>query len=115
MSNNNINITTINELKEILEDDIFSLFQEFRSNAADIIKKLKSAADNNNTNDVLHLAHTIKGSSGNLGLKNISDISQQIETSLRLQDETDIASLISKLETSITSTLAELTEMELLK
>lgn len=111
---NGIDISTINELKEILEGDISSIFDEFKHNTIEMLDKLKSAIKDDDTDSAIHLIHTIKGSSGNLGLTAILTIAQEIEKGIRLQNNIDLQAMVDNLESAVHQTLSDLVKMELL-
>ncbi|MDH5424569.1 MAG: Hpt domain-containing protein [Gammaproteobacteria bacterium] len=105
---NILNLSTINELKEILEDDIFAIYDEFQTSTKKMLQDLKKAHEAGDSNAVLHLSHTIKGSCSNIGLQRIFEITRQIENGLRENTNPDIARLIQETESAYTATLAAL-------
>lgn len=103
-----LNLSTINELKEILEDDIISIYAEFQTSTKEMIQDLKHAHNAGDSESVLHLSHTIKGSCANIGLQKIYEIAQQIEHGLRENTNPDVARLIQETESAYTDTISAL-------
>ncbi|MDH5392895.1 MAG: Hpt domain-containing protein [Gammaproteobacteria bacterium] len=109
-----LKLSTINELKEVLDDDIFEIYSEFRSDNQNIITQFNTAAASGNEEAVLQLAHTLKGTAGNIGLHKICNIADQLEKGIRNNSSPDISSLINQLESSYNQTLEKLIEIGLL-
>lgn len=74
-----IDIDTLNELHEIMGDDFGELVGVFISDSQTQIENLKSAISSSNAEDVRRIAHTLKGSSSNLGLGVLSESCQVLE------------------------------------
>lgn len=100
--------STINELKDILGDDLISIFEEFRTGTEKMINNIKTEHQADNIDAIIQLAHTIKGSAGNLGIKKIAELARTIEDNLRRERETDITAIIRQIETTYDETIKEL-------
>jgi HPt (histidine-containing phosphotransfer) domain-containing protein len=74
-----IDIDVLNELKEIMEDDFDELISIFISDGQVQIDNLKKAIDSSNVDDARRIAHTLKGSSANLGVLDLSETCKQLE------------------------------------
>ncbi|MCU7940467.1 MAG: Hpt domain-containing protein [gamma proteobacterium symbiont of Bathyaustriella thionipta] len=74
-----IDMNTLNELKEIMEDDFDELIAIFISDGQAQIEDLKKAIDASNSDDVRRIAHTLKGSSANLGVIDLSESCKILE------------------------------------
>lgn len=109
-----LNLPAINELKEILEDDVFEIYTEFKTGSGNMINELKKSYESGDSESVLHLSHTIKGSSGNIGLQKIYTLSHELEQGLRENTNPDVASLIIKIESAYTESISELITLGLL-
>jgi HPt (histidine-containing phosphotransfer) domain-containing protein len=109
-----LNLNTINELKEILDDDIVDIYLEFQSCTLEMIKELKESQIKGDTDAITHISHTIKGSSGNLGLQGIFLLSQELEVGLRENKGIDTSALITKIEDTYFNTISELVKAGLL-
>lgn len=103
-----LNLDKINELKEILEDELFDLFIEFKSGTKIIIDDFKIEYEKNNTEALIKLAHLLKGSSGNLGLSRIYQLMMKLESNLREENDCDISALMTEVESAYHETLKEL-------
>ena len=74
-----IDLDTLNELKEIMEDDFDELISIFISDGEAQIEQLRLAINALNTSDVRRIAHTLKGSSANLGVTDLSESCRVLE------------------------------------
>ncbi|MCK5334539.1 MAG: Hpt domain-containing protein [Gammaproteobacteria bacterium] len=109
-----LDLSTINELKDILEDDLSDIFEEFRTGTKKMIDDIRTEQQAGNFDAVIQLAHTIKGSTGNLGLKEISELTSTLENNLRQNKDTDITTFISKIESTYDETIKELIRLNFL-
>jgi len=57
----------VKPLKDMLGDSYPALINDYLSSSPTKIQELKKAINDNDTNEVLHIAHTLKSSSGNFG------------------------------------------------
>ena len=113
-SENILNLKTIDDLKDILEDELNDLFIEFQSNTKQMIEKLRIEEKNNNIESIINIAHAVKGSSGNLGLNRIYEQTQELEKSLRSGTEIDVALSINLIEKAYEETISALIAKKLL-
>lgn len=74
-----INIDILNELKEIMEDDFDELIAVFISDGQAQIEKLQQEIGSGNADEVRRIAHTLKGSSANIGILDLSELCQELE------------------------------------
>ncbi len=79
MSNNAIDLTTLNELKEIMGDDFSELVTVFISDSQIQLDDLKAAIEASDAPTIRRVAHTVKGSSANLGIETLSSICKELE------------------------------------
>ena len=105
-----IDFDTLNELKEIMEDDFDELITTFISDGHSLIKNLKIAIDLSIAPDVKRIAHTLKGSSANFGAHPLSEVCNALE--LNASDNTldDANVLLEKIKTEFESVKSELKE-----
>ncbi len=79
MTDNSIDLTTLNELKEIMGDDFSELVTVFISDTQTQLDDLFAAIETSDAPAIKRISHTIKGSSANLGIENLSAISKELE------------------------------------
>ena len=103
-----LDLNTINELKEMLEDSFAELFILFKENSRGYIDQLKKAHEENNVEDILKYAHVLKGSCGSLGLKAMYELLIKLETSLREDSNADISASVLELESLYLRTMSDL-------
>ena len=108
-------ISTVNELYDVLEDDISGIYEEFRADVSSMISKLKEAEEASDIDVIKSVSHTLKGSSGNIGLRKISEIARNIEENAGKGDISDLSVLLKDIDISVQETLAVLIENKLLK
>ena len=107
-SESTLNLKTINELKEMLDDSFAELFILFKKNSRDYIDQLKKAHKENNVEDILKYAHTLKGSCGSLGLTAMYDFMTKLEESLREDNNSDVIASILEVESLYLRTMSDL-------
>ena len=64
-------------------DDVEMLMDVFLEGVQESLKKLETAIDTNDLEQIFQLAHAIKGSAANLTLMDISDLAKVIESESR--------------------------------
>lgn len=88
------------------EDEFMELVELFIKTADDDIQKIKTAWAHGNAEKVAEAAHSLKGSSGNLGFLNISEVARDAE---KRGKENDINKL-ERLTDSLEQMLSEIKE-----
>ncbi len=90
----------IESLKELDENDNFfqNLVTSFLGNAAKAVLEIKKIAEEKNFDGLVQASHKLKGSSANLGAKELADVCKDIEQKAKTHNLTGIESMISKLE-----------------
>lgn len=76
-----LDFDSINTLREMLEDELDALFVEFLDFAPGEIEKLHTLKGESKFDEISHVAHSLKGSSGNIG------IAAMAETCLKLEHD----------------------------
>ncbi len=74
------------------KEEFMELVDIFVSSAEEDIQKLNNALSVSDPKAVAEAAHSLKGSSGNLGFSAIADLASRIEQNARKSDLTDIDS-----------------------
>lgn len=111
MSSSSIDLNTLNELKEIMEDDFNELITIFISDGINQIELLKQAIESSETENIRRIAHTLKGSSSNLGITGLSELSKTLEYSAAENQLADADALLKKISSefeTVKKTLEEL-------
>ncbi len=84
MQQDSIDYTTIEMLKDILEDDFIELIETFLADASLRISEMQGILEGHNGIDQLEMpAHTLKGSSGNIGAVKLSQYCAQLVENVR--------------------------------
>jgi len=110
-----LNLTIIDELKDIVEDSIYEIYHEYDITVSDVLSQLPASINENNTDQLIQLSHTIKGSSGSIGLDRMKVISETIEHGLRNKEDIDINTLVSQLIITFNKTIEALKDSGLIK
>ncbi|WP_051283728.1 Hpt domain-containing protein [Desulforegula conservatrix] len=74
------------------KEEFMELVDIFVSSAEEDIQKLNNALSVSDSKAVAEAAHSLKGSSGNLGFSAIADLASRIEQNARKSDLTDLDS-----------------------
>ncbi len=80
------------------EELAIDIFEEFLENCSLKIKKIKNAVNDNNKQLAIVEAHTLKGTSANVGAKAINNISIQIETAIKDNNFQKAGFMVGELE-----------------
>lgn len=81
-----VDIEKFNELKDILGDDLPEIIAEFTKIVPDALDKIAMSLQSGDTNQVFIEAHTLKSSSGNLGLSRFSQLCAILESQARIKN-----------------------------
>jgi len=80
---NYLDYDILDELCEIMGDDMQMLVESYVSDSADKLKSLKELNIKTQQDDIYRLAHSLKGSSRNLGLAAFAEYCENIEKTAR--------------------------------
>ncbi|MDH3327439.1 MAG: Hpt domain-containing protein, partial [Gammaproteobacteria bacterium] len=89
-----VDMVVLDDLREILEDQLHEILNEFKDEIPFYKKKFEKFYSENDVDNLIMLSHSIKSSSGNLGLMRISDYCRQIEEGLRNNPNMDLSALV---------------------
>ncbi len=106
-----VNISTINRLQKIAEDDhgfISSLITLFKEQSDQTMDEIHSAVNSGNFESAAKAAHKLKGSSLNLGAEKLGAICQIIESGIADLPEANLEHLIKNLDDIYRLTVLEL-------
>lgn len=85
-----MDLKALSESLGLEEDEFKEIVEIFVSTADSDIEKLLNAHANNDCEAASEAAHSLKGSAGNLGFTELSDISATLETNARNNDINDL-------------------------
>lgn len=74
-----LDVAMLNELKEIMENDFLSLLETYLSDSDQRIKALSVLLETTNFEEIGQSAHSLKGSSSNIGAHVLTNYFKQIE------------------------------------
>ena len=100
---NHINQEMIEELREIMEDDFDELISTYVEDSKARIIELGSAFNVLNHIEIRDAAHTLKGSSANLGAMALSEFCAELEDLAKQEDSADAVGIIEKITTEFSS------------
>lgn len=109
-----LNAEIINDLLEMLGNDISEILTEFQTSALKQFESARYAAENSDTENLLIIIHSLKGAAGNIGLQKLYESCQQLEASLRNNEEIDIETTLVKIQNEYFHTISELKELHLI-
>lgn len=111
---NNVSIfdaDALSSLREVLEDDLDELLENFVQYTPPIIEDLIVAAQSCDTEQLASIAHTLKGSSGNLAIHGFSRLCMNIETMARNGQADDVIPLIDRLQNEFAHVTSEIRKL----
>ena len=94
-----IDTDNLDMLKEIIGDELKDVLNIFLESTPDSILQLQEAIESNTIEKVQSVAHTIKGSSANVGAIQLSALTAQIEQQAKANDSSQFAGLLSQVLT----------------
>lgn len=97
-SADSLDLATLDELKEMLEEGLEELLDEYLDDTHSQLSQLRTAVDGNDTAAINSIAHTLKGSSGNLGIKGVSQRCADLEQEARSGVVADAAGSLKAIE-----------------
>jgi len=92
-----IDVAELGNLKEIMEDEFELLISMYLEDTAAQIQKMQEAVKNNDMETLKVVSHTLKGSSSNMFVTGISELSKNIEQKVKDNDLTSVAKLLPEL------------------
>jgi HPt (histidine-containing phosphotransfer) domain-containing protein len=88
----------LRQLAEADEDLVNEVLAVFQSDTADRIRKLRAALESGDRQQVRHQAHAVKGSAGQVGAANVSELCRLIEAQALTADVPVLQELTARLE-----------------
>ena len=93
-----LDLNTLNDLRDMLEEGLDELLQEYLADSPNQLMKLRAAVDSNDVPEIATVAHTLKGSSGNLGVSQLYQLCATLEQQARGGDVADPAAAFATIE-----------------
>lgn len=106
-----LDMATMDMLQDVLEDGFTGLLETFISDSAERIDCLRAGMANSDADMVRRSAHSLKGSSSNLGANVMAELSVQIEERARDNELSDLVPLVEQLETEFEAVARAMQEM----
>ena len=103
-----LNAEVINELIAIIGDDLTEIYDEFRSSTILNFEDAHKSLTNNEFDQLCTIIHSIKGSSGNIGLELFSNQCHAYESQLRNKEVVNHKQTLTQLETTFNNSINEL-------
>lgn len=88
---------TVNELKELMEDEFGSLMQIFLNDMPLKIAEIDTAVDQDDPGALYRSAHSLKSGSGNIGALQLSELARRLEALGRAGSMAEVPSLVQQL------------------
>lgn len=90
-----MDLKALGERLGLEEDEFLEIVEIFIDTADEDIQKLEAANIANNCEAVSEAAHSLKGSAGNLGFDELSEISAEVERGARNNDITGLSERVA--------------------
>jgi HPt (histidine-containing phosphotransfer) domain-containing protein len=74
-----LDMSTLNELRDMLDDGLDELLTEYLDDTSLQLARLRAAVHSEDIAAVASISHTMKGSSGNLGVSGVYTLCQELE------------------------------------
>jgi HPt (histidine-containing phosphotransfer) domain-containing protein len=93
-----LDAATLGMLQDVLEDGFAGLLETFIADSAAKIERLREGLAKGDSDLVRRSAHSLKGSSGNLGANIMADLCLRLEEQARDEDLRGLHSVLEQLE-----------------
>lgn len=108
-----LDMQIVNELVEIMEDDIGMLFDTFIVDSESKIDELTLAKNTPEAEQIRRIAHSLKGSSKNVGASMLAQCCSTLEDSARENNLTHLESHIELIKSAFESTKSDIKQQSL--
>lgn len=92
-----LHTASLDELKTILDDELFQITRLFADQLTDELDKLQRAVDQGDMVAVNRQAHSLKGSCANMGAAALASAAMKIEKAALSQDRAEISACMSRI------------------
>lgn len=105
---NFLNTTLVDELKIIMEEDLALLYETYISDSQAKLAELQSAFDDNDFDLIRRIAHSLKGSSRNVGADVVAEICERLEFSAREENIPNGSDFLADIQSAFESTQTQI-------
>lgn len=105
-----LNADVLKELQSIMGDDINMLFEVFLDDTLASLEELALVIDSTNYDKVRRIAHSIKGSSKNVGADDLANICELLEQAARDECKDNWTELLTNIQESFNQTKNEINQ-----
>ncbi|MBB6523469.1 Hpt domain-containing protein [Pseudoteredinibacter isoporae] len=92
-----LNEELLDELRQLMGDDLKLLIETYRKDTEFRLSTIQQALDDGALSDVIDAAHSLKGSSSNVGAVNMEALCHQIVQSSRAGSQGEVVALFPQL------------------
>lgn len=103
---NPVDVDNLNMLKELIGDDLKEILDAYLQTAPDNIYKLEQAINNKDAEQVRMQAHSLKGSSANIGAHDLSALCSELEQLAKNNTLNNATDLLAKIKTENVAVVA---------
>lgn len=95
---NDLNLETLEELREMLEEGLDEVLEEYMGDAERQLKLLNNAVESGDLQAIGSISHSLKGSSGNLGIAGVYRQCAALEQEVKAGNVHDAAASLAAIE-----------------
>lgn len=103
-----IDYECLTEIREILGDGLDELLIEFKNEIPLYIQNIHIHLANNDTESMILHTHSLKSSSGNLGLMKLSELCKSVEHGLITDSTMNVAQLVEEIKIELEFLIGEI-------
>lgn len=98
MTNMHVDISNLDMLKEIIGDELKEVLYVYLESTPETVLKLEQAVASKTLATVQSQAHSLKGSSANIGANDLSMLSAELEQKAKNNDAQNIDALLTQIK-----------------
>ena len=98
-----VDIDNLNMLRELIGDDLKEILEAYLQTAPTNLNKLEQATNNKDAEQVRMQAHSLKGSSANIGANGLSSLSSELEQHGKNNNLEHAPNLLNQIKTENTA------------
>jgi histidine phosphotransfer protein HptB len=93
-----LEMSTISMLQEVMEDAFVPLLESYLTDTQERLQELRDASAAHDAEQVRRVAHSLKGSSGNVGAMQMAELCLRVEEIGKLGSVDGVANIIGDIE-----------------